>query len=196
MRCRPLLPLVVVLAALAGFAASLAAQSGPVLPGSPSAGAYDPLAVSPAGPSLLNAPNLTPGAIALMDLERRFAADVATGGGRAFASWFAEDAVSLSNGRPVQLGRGAIAATANWSPAVYQLTWTPTGAQMGPSNDMGFTWGHYEGHSKDAHGEPIVVVGRYITVWKRAADGAWKVALDASAQEPPDAGTCCALPKP
>ncbi len=67
---------------------------------------------------------------------------------------------------------------------------------MGPSNDMGFTWGHYEGHSRDAHNQPVVVAGRYITVWKKLPDGRWKVALDASADEPPNAGDCCALPKP
>ena len=97
-----------------------------------------------------------------MDLERRFAADVATGGGKAFATWFAEDAVSLSNGRPALLGRGAVVNSANWDPRPTQLTWTPTAARMGPSNDMGFTWGHYEGHSRDAHGEPVIVTGRYI----------------------------------
>jgi ketosteroid isomerase-like protein len=131
-----------------------------------------------------------------MDLDRRFAVDVATGGGKAFAAWFADDAVNLSNGRPALLGRGAIAASANWDPKIYQLTWTPTGAQMGPSNDMGFTWGHYEGRSKDAQGGPVLVTGRYITVWKKQADGKWKVAMDASATEPPAAGDCCALPKP
>jgi len=66
---------------------------------------------------------------------------------------------------------------------------------MGPSNDMGFTWGHYEGRSTDSNGQPVVTSGRYITVWKKL-NGAWKVAMDASADEPPAAGDCCALPKP
>jgi ketosteroid isomerase-like protein len=177
---------------------ALFAQASPAIPTAPAASTYDPLAA--AAPlstgSLLTQPTLNPGALVLMDLERRFAADVANGGGKAFGSWFADDAVSLSNGRPAVLGRGPIAAGANWDPKIYQLTWTPAGAQMGPSNDMGFTWGHYEGRSKDIHGEPVVVTGRYITVWKKSADGSWKVAMDASAQEPPSSGDCCALPKP
>lgn len=187
------------------------AQSSPVQPGSiqssPAASPaltptsrpqslYDPLAAPPPSASLLTQPTLSPGALFLMDLERQFAADVAKGGGKAFASWFADDAVALSNGLPAKLGRGAIADGAHWQPSAYQLTWTPTAAQMGPSNDMGFTWGHYEGHSRDAHGNPVVVSGRYITVWKKLPDGRWRVALDASADEPPAAGECCALPKP
>jgi ketosteroid isomerase-like protein len=146
--------------------------------------------------SLLAQPNTTPGMLLLMDLDRQFAADVAKGGGKAFAAWQAEDAVSLGNKQPAKLGKAAIAAGANWDPATYQLTWTPDGAQMGPSNDMGFTWGHYEGRSRDEHGQAVVVSGRYVTIWKRVAGGQWKVALDASAEEPPGAGDCCALPKP
>jgi ketosteroid isomerase-like protein len=131
-----------------------------------------------------------------MELEGRFAKDVATLGGKAFGTWFADDAVTLNNGRPAVLGRAGIAAQAQWDPKDYQLTWTPQGAQMGPSNDMGFTWGHYEGRSKDRNGNPVIISGRYFTVWKKTPDGNWKVAMDASADEPPAAGECCALPKP
>ena len=181
----------------ASAAAPAWAQVGPQLPGASQSRSVDPLSAVPSNSgSLLAQPTLTPGAVFLMDLERQFAADVAKGGGKAFASWFAGDAVALSNGQPAKLGRGAIAAGANWDAAAYQLTWTPTAAQMGPSNDMGFTWGHYEGRSKDAHGNPVVVSGRYITVWKKQPDGRWRVALDASTDEPPAAGDCCALPKP
>jgi ketosteroid isomerase-like protein len=144
----------------------------------------------------LTQPTLTPGMIHLMELETQFAAAVAAGGGKAFASWFADEGVTLANGRPPVIGREAIAAEAQWDPKNYQLTWTAEGAQMGPSNDMGFTWGHYEGTGKDAHGQPVTHSGRYMTVWKRMSDGSWKVMLDASADEPPDPGSCCALPKP
>jgi ketosteroid isomerase-like protein len=134
--------------------------------------------------------------IHLMELETQFAAAVATGGGKAFASWFAEEGVTLSNGRPPVIGREAIAARAQWDPKDYQLAWTAQGAQMGPSNDMGFTWGHYDGTGKDVHGQPVTHSGRYMTVWKKMPDGSWKVMLDASADEPPDPGSCCSLPKP
>jgi ketosteroid isomerase-like protein len=144
----------------------------------------------------LSQPTLTPGALVLLELEGRFSQAVAEGGGKAFGSWFAEDGVTLNNGKPAILGRTAIAAQAQWDPKIYQLSWVPQGAQMGPSNDMGFTWGHYEGHSKDKNGEPVVISGRYFTVWKKLPNGSWKVALDASADEPAAIGECCVLPKP
>ena len=140
-------------------------------------------------------PTVSQAQLQLMELEGRFAQDVATGGGKAFAKWFADDALTLSNGQPAVRGRAAIAEKATWNPKEYELSWVPEGAQMGPSGDMGFTWGHYEGRSRDTKGQSVVVSGRYITVWKKVGND-WKVALDASADEPPRAGECCALPKP
>lgn len=155
----------------------------------------DTLGPAPSTPNPLTAPTLSPGQLQLLKLEAEFAADVARRGGVAFGSWFAEDAVALSNGKRAVLGHAAIAAGAQWDPAVYHLSWTPEGARMGPSGDMGFTWGHYTGTSRDTHDQPVVQEGRYFTVWKKVA-GVWKVALDGSANDVPGAGDCCALPKP
>jgi ketosteroid isomerase-like protein len=179
------------------FAAGpLFAQSSPGV-GALATSGYEPLAQTPGIiSSPLTQPTLSPGALTLLELEGKFSQAVAAGGGKAFATWFAEDAVVLNNGKPAVLGLTAIAASAQWDPSTYQLSWTPQGAQMGPSNDMGFTWGHYEGHSKDKNGEPVTLSGRYFTVWKKLPNGTWKVALDASADEPPATGECCVLPKP
>src|ERR1035437_1920117 len=128
-----------------------------------------------AAPNPLTDPTAKPGKVLLFDLEARFAKDVLERGGAAFADWFAEDGVALGNGAAPNIGRVAIAKSANWDPKVYQLTWTPTDAVMGPSGDMGYTWGHFEGHSKDANGKG-------------------KVVLHAGANEPVAAGDCCKLP--
>ncbi len=157
----------------------------------------DPLRRSaPSSASPLTVPTLSPGSLQLLTLEGEFAQAVAKGGGAAFASWFAEDAVTLNNGKPAVLGRARIAGNATWKPSEYQLTWQPSGAQMGPSGDMGYTWGHYDGTSKDRNGNPVTVGGRYITIWKKLPNGQWKVAMDASAEEPAAAGECCKLPAP
>jgi ketosteroid isomerase-like protein len=139
-------------------------------------------------------PQQNPGRAFLFDLEAKFAKATAEGGGTAFSSWFAEDGVALSNGKAPVTGRAAIAAGATWSPADYQLTWTPQAGQMSPSGDMGFTWGHYEGRAKDRNGNPVVTTGRYMTIWRKQSDGSWKVVLDSSNDEPPEAGDCCKLP--
>ena len=144
--------------------------------------------------SALSDPTLSPGTAFLFQLEAQFAKDTAKGGGKAFASWFADDAVTLGNKEAPVQGRSAIASQTTWSPDQYQLIWTPQGGQMSPSNDMGYTWGHYEGHAKDKNGNAITTSGRYLTIWKKQPDGQWKVILDSSSEEPPNAGDCCKLP--
>ena len=145
-------------------------------------------------PNPLTDTTVKPGKVLLFQLEARFAKDVAARGGAGFADWFAEDGVTLGNGAAPLIGKVAIAKSASWSPRDYQLTWTPTDATMGPSGDMGYTWGHYEGRGKDANGNPVLTSGRYITMWRKQPDGNWKVVLDAGANEPAGAGDCCKLP--
>jgi ketosteroid isomerase-like protein len=183
--------LLVTLLCLAASAAS--AQYSPPTP-APAPG-YDSLAHPPGIITPLTQPTLSPGVLLLLELDGRFAQAVASGGGKAFASWFADDGVTLNNGRPAVYGHKAIAAQAQWDPKAYQLTWVPQGAQMGPSNDMGYTWGHYDGKSIDKNGQPVVTSGRYITMWKKLSDGSWKVVMDASADDAPPS-ECCTLPKP
>jgi ketosteroid isomerase-like protein len=149
-----------------------------------------------AEPNPLVDSTVKPGKMLLFELEARFAKDVAARGGAAFADWFAEDGVALSNGKAPIVGRVAIVRSAVWSPKEYQLSWTPTDAVMGPSGDMGYTWGHFEGHSKDANGNPVSDSGRYMTIWRKQPDGNWKVVFDAGANDAPEAGDCCKLPGP
>ncbi len=131
-----------------------------------------------------------------MELDGQFSEAVQRSGGSAFGQWFADDAVALNNGKSPIYGKARIAANATWNAKDYQLSWQPLGGQIGPSGDMGFTWGHYDGVSKDKSGAAVTTSGRYITIWKRLPSGDWKVVLDASADEPAAAGECCTLPKP
>jgi ketosteroid isomerase-like protein len=138
-------------------------------------------------------PELPPELMELVKLEGEFEKAVAKGGGPAFASWFADDAVTLNNGEPAVQGHTAIAEHATWDPKDYQLTWFILGAQMGPSKDTAFTWGHYDASGTDRTGKPFTFSGRYTTFWKKVG-GKWKVALDASSNEPPDPGSPSAPP--
>jgi hypothetical protein len=74
-------------------------------------------------------------------LEAKFAKATAEGGGKAFATWFAEDGVSLANGQAPVHGREAIAKQATWLPKDYQLTWTPTDGGDEPNGGYGLYLG-------------------------------------------------------
>jgi len=129
----------------------------------------------------------------LLDADKRFAAEVLKGGGAVFASWFADDAITFNNKKPVAQGKSAIAAQTIWKPSDYQLIWSPDGARLGTHGEMGITWGHYEGRSHDNQGNPIVTSGRYLTVWEKDNSGHWKVLADASNDGPPESDSCCSI---
>lgn len=129
----------------------------------------------------------------LLEADQRFSADTKAGGGKACLAWFATDAVTLSNGKPVVQGKAAIGRNTDWDPKNYQLSWVPEGGRMGPSGDMGVTWGTYNGQARDHQGNPVVTSGRYITVWKKDTPGQWKVLLDASNEAPPENNACCSI---
>lgn len=171
------------------LAAVLAAGAGQPL----QAQLPEPGSLGSSVPNPLTDTTANSGKILLYGLEAKFAQEVAARGGAAFADWFAPDGVLLGNGQQPLIGLVAITKNVNWTPSVYQLTWTPTDAVLSPEGDMGYTWGHYVGHSKDANGNPVTTSGRYMTIWRKQADGSWKVVLDAGANEPAESGDCCKL---
>lgn len=151
-----------------------------------------PLTGPPPSSSLLTS-TIKPGTAFLFGLERKFAAVVAEGGGPAFAAFFDKDGMTLANRQLPVVGQAAIAAHATWSPETYQLTWTPEGGELSPSGDMGYTWGQYEGRSVGQKGNGAVETGRYVTVWKKEPDGTWKVLIDSSNEDPPQAECKCSI---
>jgi ketosteroid isomerase-like protein len=60
----------------------------------------------------------------------------------------------------------------------FGLTWKATRAEVSASGDVGYTVGAYEMTMNDATGKPQVDKGKYVTIWKKGADGKWKVKED------------------
>ena len=57
----------------------------------------------------------------------------------------------------------------------YTFNWEPQRALVSTMGDMGFTYGVYGLHPKDMD---TTYYGTYVNVWKKQADGKWKLALD------------------
>ncbi|MDT4895682.1 MAG: hypothetical protein QOH25_759 [Acidobacteriota bacterium] len=64
------------------------------------------------------------------------------------------------------------------------LTWQPIFADVSRAGDMGYTTGPWEFREKNLEDKPIAH-GQFVTVWKKQADGAWKVAVDLGISNPP-----------
>jgi len=116
----------------------------------------------------------------LLAADRAFASAVAAAAGAdrtaVWAHWFAADGRQLVPGGVVAGHRDIadLMGPAFADPAA-SLAWEPDLA--GGGGDWGWTSGRYVSRQPGADG-PVVTGGRYLTVWHRQADGAWKVAVD------------------
>jgi ketosteroid isomerase-like protein len=115
----------------------------------------------------------------LKQLEADFMKAAEEKGSAGYMSYYADDAVEVPNGEPFLRGKAAIAKTmAFLDDKNNHLTWSPEGADISASGDLGYTYGNYEFSTKDKDGRSVVQHGKYTSIWKKQKDGSWKVALD------------------
>jgi ketosteroid isomerase-like protein len=121
----------------------------------------------------------------LLQADREFAAaSVRQGAAAAFFSAMAEDAIELPADAPPE-GRAKVSAGLKaLGPQV--LDWTPQRAEVARSLDLGWTWGEWRLLDSAASGKALSH-GKYLNIWKRQADGAWKLAVDIGNQAAPPA---------
>jgi len=115
----------------------------------------------------------------LRQLEGEFMKAAADKGSQGYMSYYADNAVEVPNGAALIEGKVNIAKGMSFlDDKNNQLTWTPVGADISSSGDLGYTYGNYEFHSKDKDGKPTIEYGKYTSIWKKQVDGSWKVVLD------------------
>jgi ketosteroid isomerase-like protein len=115
----------------------------------------------------------------LLKADSDFAADVAARGTDGWADAFAEDGEMFISNQPVVRGREKIRALMSdlgdprKAPPALQIKWKPLGADVSADGTLGWTYGNAV--SISARGENKL---KYVTVWRKQADGSWKVAVD------------------
>jgi ketosteroid isomerase-like protein len=115
----------------------------------------------------------------LKQLEGEFMKAAAEKGSQGYMSYYADDSVEVPNGGPLIQGKANIAKGMGFLDVKNnRLIWTPVGADISVSGDLGYTYGNYEFHAKDKEGNPVVQYGKYTSIWKQQKDGSWKVVLD------------------
>jgi ketosteroid isomerase-like protein len=60
------------------------------------------------------------------------------------------------------------------------LQWKPTHIELARSGDLAYDFGAMTLTYVDTKGATVDFVGKYVVVWKKSADGQWRVAVDAS----------------
>jgi ketosteroid isomerase-like protein len=89
----------------------------------------------------------------LRQLEGEFMKAAAERGSAGYMSYYADDAVEVPNGGPIIQGKVNIAKGMGFlDQKDNHLTWTPVGADVSASADLGYTYGTFEFRSKDKDG--------------------------------------------
>ena len=115
----------------------------------------------------------------LKQLEAEFMKAAAEKGSQGYMSYYADDSVELPNGAAIIPGKANIAKGMGFlDDKNNRLSWTPVGADISASGDLGYTYGTFEFRSRDKEGKPTVEHGKYTSIWKLQLDGTWKVVLD------------------
>lgn len=115
----------------------------------------------------------------LLDADRAFAARAQTAGAAAaFADFMAEDGKLLGAAAEPVIGTAAIFEVMVALPENAEISWAPVEAVVAESGELGFTWGDYRLSAPGADGSTVVETGRYLTVWRKDAQGRWRGVID------------------
>jgi ketosteroid isomerase-like protein len=64
------------------------------------------------------------------------------------------------------------------SGAIIGFSWAPERADVSTAGDLGYTVGRYRTVVGGPDGEELEGTGMYVSIWRRQADGSWKVEMD------------------
>src|ERR1043166_9033250 len=95
-------------------------------------------------------------------------------------SFYADDAVVLPAHAAIATNKDAIRKIFQRLLSIpgVALSWKPTKVTAAGSGDLAYSSGTYEMSAPDDTGKPSNDHGKYAAIWKKQADGSWKVALD------------------
>jgi ketosteroid isomerase-like protein len=120
---------------------------------------------------------ISPALSAIFDAERAFAKRCGEVGIRAsFTEFFADDGIAFYP-QPVKYKEAIKGRPAPPNPMAYSLVWEPVFGDVAAAGDLGYDCGPSVSTDKTKETNPPRY-GFFFSVWKKQADGNWKVALD------------------
>jgi uncharacterized protein (TIGR02246 family) len=107
-----------------------------------------------------------------------------------FVSVYADDAVVMMAGAPDIRGIAAIreALPAMMQDPAFALSFEADHVEVARSGDLAYETGSYTMTMTGPDKQPATEKGHYVVVWRKGADGAWKVVVDAPLSDPTDVG--------
>jgi ketosteroid isomerase-like protein len=105
----------------------------------------------------------------------------------AAAAFYAPEGAMLAPNRPRLSGKNALTKfiVKSFRLDHYDIVWHAKKAEVAQSGELGYTSGSYEMSFRQPRGKLYFDKGKYVMVWKKQADGTWKVAFDISNSDLP-----------
>ena len=123
----------------------------------------------------------------LVEAERAFAKTSVEKGVRdSFIMFFADDGINFRP-HPTRTKEALMKLPPPASPSPTTLNWAPIFGDISRAGDLGYTTGPYWMTETRAPEKPPSRNGYFFSIWKRQAQGDWKVVLDLGISTPPPA---------
>ncbi len=104
-------------------------------------------------------------------------------------SCYSDDASVFPSNAPIATGKEAIRAL--WSQVFetpgFALSWDISKLEVSRAGDLAYAYGTYEQTVNDPEGNPITERGKWVGVYKKQADGQWKMVADIGNSDGPAA---------
>lgn len=117
---------------------------------------------------------------ALRDLDAQWSKDAGAKDVDKTISYYAEAALVLPPNASSATTKEAIRSAWNemlTTPGA-AISWKASKVEVANSGDLAYVSGTYEETATDASGQPVKDHGKYVEVFKKQADGTWKVVAD------------------
>lgn len=116
---------------------------------------------------------------AIRDTEAQWS-KAAAKGVDAFVSFYADDAVALPPNAPISTSKESTRAALRpmFEAPGFSLTFEASKVEVARSGDIGYSYGTYSMTMNDPKGAPTNDKGKYVTVYRKQADGKWKAIVD------------------
>jgi len=116
----------------------------------------------------------------LRDLDAKWSAAAGAKDVDKTVSYYSEDAVVMPPNAPSATTKEAIRSA--WKEMLTSpgaaISWKTTKVEVAKSGDLAYVSGTYEETMTDASGKPVKDHGKYVEIFKKQADGTWKVVAD------------------
>jgi len=118
--------------------------------------------------------------------NNKFADAMMRGDSAGLVANYADDVVDMNPARPGWGGRGEMGAGFGKMVQSQKVTdYKYNIANVNVTGDYAIETGSFEFTATPKGGKPMPVKGKYLTVWKKQADGSWKIVRDISNSAPP-----------